>query len=195
MRGVVLDLGGKRVRKRGTFRPPEAQAERWFYVNIAPETRPDILADVTNVPLSDACADCIICTEVLEHLPNPAACVNETYRLLKPGGVLIISVPFLYPVHADPHDYCRLTDEAIRRLCHSFNSVQVLRMGGYLGTVGMFMELGAAAITGWRPLRGALKRLAVGSARILYALDVRGTWVQHPLLAGFTNGYFVVAVK
>jgi SAM-dependent methyltransferase len=140
MRGVVLDVGGKRERKRGWFCPPATLARQWLYVNIAPETRPDIIADATAVPMPDGCADCVICTEVLEHLPNATACVEEAYRLLKPTGVLLASVPFLYPVHADPFDFQRFTEDGLLYLCRQFSTVRVLSMGGFLGTVGMLIE-------------------------------------------------------
>ena len=195
MTGVILDLGGKRDRKRGAFRPPKAQVEHWFYVNIAPETRPDILADVANVPLSGACADCIICTEVLEHLPNPAACVNEAYRMLKPGGVFMASVPFLYPVHADPFDYQRFTADGLRHLCRRFASVYVESMGGYPGVMGMFLELGMAGWKGgWRPARGVVKRLAMCLARSLYWIDQKLPNLGQ-MEYGYSTGYFIKCVK
>jgi len=195
MTGVVLDLGGKRGRKRGAFRPPEAQADRWFYINIAPETRPDVLADVVRVPFSDAYANCIICTEVLEHLPNPIACVDEAYRLLKPGGLLIASVPFLYPVHADPFDYQRFTADGLRYLCRRFTSVHVQSMGGYLGVIGMFLELGVSGWQGgWRLPRGVVKQLVICLARSLYWVDQKLPNLGQ-MEYGYSTGYFIKCVK
>lgn len=195
MSGLVVDLGGKREHKRGAFRPPEESAKHWWYVNMALDTMPDILADVSHVPLAESCADCIICTEVLEHLTEPSVCVEEAYRLLKIGGALIASVPFLYPVHGDPQDYQRFTADGLRHLCRRFSSVRIESMGGFLGTIGMLLELGTPGIGGWRLVRGAIKRVLIGTARVLYWLDARNGNQQPNTLSAFTTGYFVTAVK
>ncbi|MBK8781535.1 MAG: methyltransferase domain-containing protein [Anaerolineales bacterium] len=92
MRGTVLDIGGKREKKRGSFQPPENQARTWWYINLDWGTNPNIFADVTQTPLEDQSIDCILCTEVLEHLPDPQAGVDEVHRLLRNDGVAL----FLY---------------------------------------------------------------------------------------------------
>lgn len=97
MRGIVVDLGGKRENKRGAFAPPEGQARSWWYVNLDMGTKPNIYADVTRVPLTGRRVDCIVCTEVLEHLPDPQACVDEIHRLLCDGGWSLLRRPFSTP--------------------------------------------------------------------------------------------------
>lgn len=194
MRGTVVDIGGKRARKRGDFRPPEAQAHRWIYVNLARETAPDIVADAGALPLRDGSADCVICTEVLEHLPDPAACVAEGHRLLRPGGTFIASVPFLYPVHADPHDYQRFTAEGLRHLFAGFTSLSVETMGGFPGVLGLLLELGLTC----RPVDGfparISRRVGLLAARVLCRWDIaRSAGKRGPL--DFTTGYFVTCVK
>ena len=194
MRGTVVDLGGKRTYKRGEFRPPERQAERWIYVNLARESGPDVVADAGAVPLRSASADCVICTEVLEHLVDPAACVHEAHRLLRPGGVIIASVPFLYPVHGDPSDYQRYTADGLRRLFAPFTTVTIAGMGGFPGTLGMLLELGVSGV-GVSGLGSRIgRRLAFGVARALCRYDLRrapspGGTLDH------TTGYFTVGVK
>ena len=194
MRGVVVDLGGKRDRKRGAFRPAEAGVRAWWHVNIARDTRPDVFADVTRVPLAGGVADCVICTEVLEHLPDPAACVAQAHRLLKPGGVMLASVPFLYPVHADPYDFQRYAPEGLRRLFRDFASVDVQPMGGYPGVLALFLELGSLDLEGWRPWRGARRRAMLALAAWLRAKD-RRSGAQPAGWRAFSTGYFVVAVR
>ena len=94
MKGVVVDLGGKRKRNPYFFQPPEAEAVLWLYLNIDLNSRPDVVADVMHAPISGGSADIVICTEVLEHLPDPQACVEEAFRILRPSGVFIGSAPF-----------------------------------------------------------------------------------------------------
>ena len=84
--GLVIDLGGKRENKRGSFLPPEHQADAWLYLNLDPQASPNIFSDVVKTPLLKQSADYIICTEVLEHLSNPQACVDEIHRILREDG-------------------------------------------------------------------------------------------------------------
>ena len=65
----------------------------------------DIVGDITCIPEPDASFDVILCTEVFEHLPNPALAIQEFSRLLKSGGQLIITAPFCSLTHFAPYHY------------------------------------------------------------------------------------------
>ena len=66
----------------------------------------DLVSDITNIPEPDASFDAILCTEVLEHVPDPTKALDEFSRLLKPGGKLILTAPFASLVHFAPYHYC-----------------------------------------------------------------------------------------
>lgn len=191
MHGRVLDLGGKHENKRGNFQPPEQHSKSWLYLNLDLSTAPDVFADVTQTPLMDEFADCILCTEVLEHLSDPQSCVNETHRLLREGGVVFASTPFLYPIHADPYDFQRFTEDGLRHLFRNFKSVEVYRMGGYVGVLGLFLELGLAGIGKHGFQRWLLKWVARG----LCWLDLSSQGKEKKEHLKFTTGYFVRAVR
>jgi SAM-dependent methyltransferase len=195
MRGTVIDLAGKREKKRGSFQPPENQAQAWWYINIDRTTVPNIYADVTRTPFVDRSVDCILCTEVLEHLPNPQACVDEMYRLLGDGGVVFASTPFFYPVHADPDDFQRFTEDGLRYLFRGFRSVEVYRMGGYAGVLGLLFELGIPGEDGnslvSKILRWAMKWISRG----LCWLDLSTFDKENINWHKFTTGYFLRAVR
>jgi SAM-dependent methyltransferase len=114
MAGEVLDVGGKRANKRGRFRPPEQGVARWRYLNIDASTEPDLLCPADAIPVGDATVDTVLLCEVLEHLADPDAVLREIARVLRPGGRLLITVPFLYPVHGDPDDFQRWTADKLR---------------------------------------------------------------------------------
>jgi len=69
-------------------------------------SRIDLVCDLTNIPESDASFDAILCSEVLEHVPEPTHALDEFARLLKPGGKLILTAPFASLVHFAPYHYC-----------------------------------------------------------------------------------------
>ena len=66
----------------------------------------DIVCDITTIPEPDASFDAILCSEVLEHLPDPPKAIGEFARLLKPEGRLILTAPFASLVHFAPYHYC-----------------------------------------------------------------------------------------
>ena len=194
-RGVVIDLGGKRENKRGSFQPPEHQADAWWYINLDPNASPNIFADVTQTPLVEQCVDCIICTEVLEHLPNPQACVDEMHRLLRVGGVAFVSIPFFYPVHADPFDFQRFTEDGLRHLFRGFKFVDVYRMGGYAGTLGLLIDLGIAGLDKISIQQKFLRWAMKWSSRGLCWYDLSTFGRESLPWQKFTTGYFVRVIR
>ena len=71
--------------------------------------RPDIFADASFLPFTDQSVDSVIMLEVVEHVAKPNRAFKEVQRVLKPEGMLLLSLPFLYPIHDESHDYQRLT--------------------------------------------------------------------------------------
>ena len=65
----------------------------------------DIKSDITAIPLDNNAVDAILCTEVFEHIPDPLAALREFQRLLKPGGYLVITVPFMSITHFAPYHF------------------------------------------------------------------------------------------
>ncbi len=65
----------------------------------------DIISDITSIPEPDASFDAVMCTEVLEHLPDPVVALKEFKRLLKQGGLIIITAPFCSLTHYSPFHF------------------------------------------------------------------------------------------
>lgn len=62
-------------------------------------TQIDIVSNIVSIPVPDSSFDVILCSEVLEHIPDPVAAIKEFARILKPGGTLLISAPFCSLTH------------------------------------------------------------------------------------------------
>lgn len=65
----------------------------------------DIVSDITEIPLENNSVDAILCTEVLEHIPDPQAAIKEFSRLIKPNGFLILTSPFASLTHFAPYHF------------------------------------------------------------------------------------------
>ncbi|HEX5353770.1 MAG TPA: class I SAM-dependent methyltransferase [Rhodanobacteraceae bacterium] len=76
-------------------------------------TSPDVFADGAQLPFSDESFDTVLLLEVLEHVARPADVLCEIRRVLGPDGTLLLSMPFLYPLHDAPHDYQRYTSPGL----------------------------------------------------------------------------------
>ncbi len=85
--------------------------------------RPEIFGDAGMMPFKADCFDTVLMMDVLEHLQAPNQAVSEAFRILRPGGRLILQVPFLYPLHDEPHDFQRWTRHGLIRLCANNNLI------------------------------------------------------------------------
>lgn len=76
----------------------------------------------------------VILSDVLEHIAEPANLLREISRILRPGGHMIMNVPFLYWIHEAPHDYYRYTSHALERLATQadFDVVELVQLGGWV---------------------------------------------------------------
>ncbi len=83
----------------------------------------DVVADAHRLPFKDDSLDMILFKNVLEHIRDPARAMSEIHRVLKPGGVLYIKLPFLQPFHAVPDDYQRYTVSGMAELMKGYEQL------------------------------------------------------------------------
>jgi SAM-dependent methyltransferase len=131
-RGHLLDLGCGSVPLFAAYRSHVADVTCIDWENSGHQLRHiDQACDLNGpLPLEDCSTETVLLTDVMEHIENPATLVMEIARVLAPGGHLIASVPFMYRLHEEPHDYHRYTRHALRRLAESAG-LQVIHLEPY----------------------------------------------------------------
>jgi len=163
----VLDLGGERVRKRGLF-DIEGYNLCVVYANLSTEKRPDVKADAGSLPLRDAAFDAIICSETLLYLPEPAAALRESFRVLRPGGRFLGCVPFQFRMVPADAEFGLYTESYWRRhlAAAGFTDVRIERQGAF-GSVLMDMvrDLAARRRQQGRPRTRLFQRLVDAAVR------------------------------
>lgn len=104
--------------------------------DIDPERRPHAVVDVCDMACIDnETFDRIFMMEVLEHVKSPVDAVSECHRVLKPGGSLFLSVPFVFEIHDRPNDYFRYTEHGLELLLKNFDAVKIVARNTYLESV------------------------------------------------------------
>ena len=118
-RGRLLDMGCGYVPLYDAYRDLVSENICIDWQNTA-HVNPylDQMVDLTGaLPFERGSFDTVLLTDVLEHIPEPTNLICEIARILRPGGKLILGVPFFYWLHEVPHDYYRYTEFALRRFC------------------------------------------------------------------------------
>jgi SAM-dependent methyltransferase len=120
----------------------------------------DVVGDGHDLPWFDNSLDYVWCSAVLEHVKNPFVVAAEITRVLRPGGLAFIQVPFLENVHSWPDDYFRYTPNGIRQL---FPDLEEIACGVSAGPSQVLPDVLQYYATGFAdiPERGLLLNLYV----------------------------------
>jgi SAM-dependent methyltransferase len=97
----------------------------------------DFFYDGKVFPFEDNKFDSILCSQVLEHVFNPDDFLKEVFRVLKPGGKLLLTVPFVWDEHEQPYDFARYSSFGLRHLLtkQGFQITVQLKLGGDVSTL------------------------------------------------------------
>lgn len=87
---------------------------------------PDVVGDVTALPFREASVDRVASNSLFEHVAHPHRILRESFRVLRPGGVMVVVMPFVIHRHGYPHDYVRLTPQFFERACREVGFADVV---------------------------------------------------------------------
>jgi O-antigen/teichoic acid export membrane protein/SAM-dependent methyltransferase len=145
--GRVIDMGCGKAPLYGLYRDRASEVVRVDWLQ-GPHTSTyvDVFCNLNDgLPFRQHGFDTVVMTDVIEHVVDPTWTFCEAARLLAPGGRLILTTPFGYGLHEDPHDYHRLTVYKLRELCER-NDLQILELSTYGGPVEVVLEILARAL-------------------------------------------------
>jgi SAM-dependent methyltransferase len=111
---IALDVGAGGAPYQACLKEA-GYAVRTLDIEAAPGV--DVVGTAEDTAIAEASIDLILCTQVLEHVRAPWLAMREFARVLRPGGVVVFSVPHVWFHHPHPHDYWRMTVEGVVALC------------------------------------------------------------------------------
>jgi SAM-dependent methyltransferase len=141
----------------------------------------------------------VLCTEVLEHLHTPQRAIDEMRRVLIPGGKLILTTRFIFPLHNIPGDYFRFTRYGLQHLLRDWKKVEIKEETTTIETfIVLFERLGFQTNMLFNRYLSWLWLVAAKMVPQLWWLVTREygeverrTKTKHIM----TSGYYVIAIK
>lgn len=128
LEGKILGVSGLKywVGSKNYTPPLPVIAER---ADVTITQYPEVI--MSNLPYAEAFFDYVICDQVLEHIEGDIQCaINESFRVLKPGGTLVVATVFMHPIHYGPKDLWRFSPDALTYLCRNFSHIVTCKSWG-----------------------------------------------------------------
>jgi len=141
--GLLLDVGCGNKPYKNIF---VSKVNSYVGVDVADsphrKVTPEVYGYALNLPFKNASFDTVLCTQVLDDLPEPGLAIKEMSRVLKKGGYLILTAPQSWGIHDAPHDYYRFTKFGLAYLiqCADLSMVECEVRGGFWAMVGQHMS-------------------------------------------------------
>jgi SAM-dependent methyltransferase len=186
----VLDAGAGKAPFRHMFDHVTYETADFGQVPRKDYAPIDHVCDLTAIPVPDSTYDLVLCTQVLEHVPEPLAVMRELHRVVKPGGQAWMSAPLFFAEHEAPYDFHRFTRFAWKRMAaeSGFRVKEITWLEGYYGTLAYQARVGAQSLPNrwivWRVLLALLARQMT-----------RAEMTKRKVMVGMPKNYRVVLVK
>jgi SAM-dependent methyltransferase len=139
----ILDAGAGVAPYRQLFAHCDYRTQDWSGSVHSGAAEADVVGDLDEgLPIEDGAFDAILCTEVLEHVGDPFRVLAELRRLLRDGGRLALTVPFVGPLHEEPHDHRRPTNHGLVAMLDrtGFTEPEVRPLTGWFSTLASVLR-------------------------------------------------------
>ena len=167
--GPIFEFGAYQVDGQEGFADLRSlfPGQKYIGCDMRPGPGVDRVEDVTAINLPDASAGTVLCIETFEHVFEVRRGFDEVFRLLKPGGVFVITSPLNFRIHGYPDDYWRMTPNCLRRLLEPYAA----RLSGYQGYHAFPHTVMGVGIEGPDPSDASerLEKVAAGYQRLARA--------------------------
>ena len=165
-RGNFLDLGCGNKPYESLYNP-KTEKQTGCDVQQSDGNRVDVICPATDLKFEANTFDSILCTQVLEHVYDHHGMMKEVHRVLKPGGHIILTVPFVWELHEEPYDFFRYTRYGAQYLLEQagFEPAAFVPIGGLWSRVGLTMIAGLNRVN-----RGPTRLLTELPVRLLYTV-------------------------
>ena len=174
----VLDVGGRIQPYRPLL---QDRLGSYIGVDLLPNPFVNIVARGEQLPIAGEQFDLVVCTQVLEFVPNPGSLIAEVHRVLKPGGCFFLSVPSVLPQNAD-YECWRFLPGGLRHLLACFDEVQIVPEGGSVAGFFRTMNVCLSIFMRYPSLRAVFQRVACP------VINIAGAMLER--LSGSTNDQF-----
>lgn len=139
-KGKVLDIGCGNKPYESLF--TNASAYTGCDIIQSSANRVDVICPSTDIPLPDEAYDTVFSTQVLEHVEDHRKMLDEAFRVLRPGGYILLSAPMMWPHHEEPYDFFRFTRFGLQYLFEEigFENISIQQNGGKWATIGQLKQ-------------------------------------------------------
>lgn len=187
IKGIVLDAGCGSMPYKNFFGSE-------FYVGMDAKDCAYLKGSVLDLPLRSGSIDSIVCTEVLEHVDEPMQALAEFRRVMKSGGFILVTTPFMFGVHGAPNDFFRYTKYGLQSMIER-TGFKVVDIRGHSNPVQVFCQA----------INSSLHKtfVSMGKARFLTGAPLVATWLFFTFVGRLSSkksdddtlGYVCVARK
>ncbi|MBC7886428.1 MAG: class I SAM-dependent methyltransferase [Ferruginibacter sp.] len=190
--GVVLEIGAGGNHLKEDFKSMYGE-----WISLDYDLRSDSIdlrGDGQQLPFKNEMFDTIISIDVLEHVPNPEKFVAEMFRVIKPGGTVILSTPFFFYLHEEPFDFFRFSKYGLRTIFerHGFKVIDVIPIAGVIAIIGLLISIFVTRVFRFSRLllKFFLKINRLIQLKLLLPIDNRIDKKKK-----FAQGHFIIAKK